>query len=214
MERNLAGMTPFSRQDHKPATLSITPLPYRNLFPSPFPLFAALCPSDSKDQRRPKQQGGSLCRRAPAWRLVWGTTGCRFWQETDLVAAWGVLAFCVARPQDDSLCAASVDLSGDPLGGGFLCARPRRPSAPKRLCSARDRPSRLGPAPRGNTGTPHDGRPARPGYRLRQGWLHGRREPGAGPFFLCHPLLRTPSRRIVASKMCHSATAGLPWPRN
>merc|ERR1712216_707952 len=59
--------------------------------------------------------------------------------------------------KDDSLCAAPVDLSGDPLGGGFLCARPRRPSAPKRLCSARDRPSRLGPAPRGNTGTPHDG---------------------------------------------------------
>ena len=133
-------------------------------FPLRFPCSLRCVRLNLKNQRRPKQQGGSLCRRAPAWRLVWGATGCRIWQETDLMAAWGVLAFCVARPQDDSLCAAPVDLSGDPLGGGFLCARPRRPSAPKRLCSARDRPSRLGPAPRGNTGTPHDGRPARPGH--------------------------------------------------
>ena len=164
----LAGKTTSSRKIQKPATLSIytPPVPESQPwgFPLRFPCSLRCVRLNLKNQRRPKQQGGSLCRRAPAWRLVWGATGCRIWQETDLMAAWGVLAFCVARPQDDSLCAAPVDLSGDPLGGGFLCARPRRPSAPKRLCSARDRPSRLGPAPRGNTGTPHDGRPARPGH--------------------------------------------------
>ena len=68
MERNLAGMTPFSRQDHKPATLSITPLPYRNLFPSPFPLFAALCPSDSKAR-------GPASTKATRWFPVQASAG-------------------------------------------------------------------------------------------------------------------------------------------